>query len=381
MPSELRGTYLGICHPLIIEHLKSLGITSVQLMPVAAFMSEPRLEQLGLTNYWGYNPIAFFAPEPRYAAQEAVTEFKTMVRELHKAGLEVILDVVYNHTAESGFDGPMLSFKGFDNAGYYAFEAGARPRLHSPRQRHRLRQQRQSGSPQQPAAGARRPALLGHRDAGGWLSLRSGGHPGAGGGRVRPHGAFFKAMMADPVLARVKLIAEPWDIGPFGYRLGQFPSQWLEINDRYRDTVRAFWRGDAGKMGTLPPGWSAHGICSRRTGDPHTSVNYLCYHDGFTLEDLVSYNQRHNQANGEDNRDGHGNNLSNNHGVEGPTLDPRVNNLRQQQKRNLIATLLLSQGTPHFLAGDEMGRSQLGNNNAYCQDNQISWVNWQWRGG
>jgi glycogen operon protein len=381
VPAQLQGTYLGISHPVMIEHMKSLGITSVQLMPVAAFMAEPRLEELGLTNYWGYNPIAFFAPEPRYSAGDAVTEFKTMVRELHRAGLEVILDVVYNHTAEAGVDGPILSFKGFDNAGYYLFEMGANGPDH---QRHAN------------VSGCGNSVKLDHHNTlrlvldalrywttemqvDGFrfdLAVTLAREAGA----FNPMGAFFKAVMADPVLVQTKLIAEPWDIGPFGYRVGQFPSQWLEINDHYRDTIRAFWRGDGGKMGDFatrlvgsrdlfPKNWRA----------PHTSVNSICYHDGFTLEDLVSYNQRHNQANGEDNRDGHGNNLSNNHGVEGPTLDPRVNSLRQQQKRNLIATLLLSQGTPHFLAGDEMGRSQLGNNNAYCQDNQISWVNWQWR--
>lgn len=383
IPKALQGTYLGISHPLMIEHMKSLGITSVQLMPVAAFMSEPRLEQLGLSNYWGYNPVAFFAPEPRYSAHtdETVTEFKTMVRELHKAGLEVILDVVYNHTAESGFDGPMLSLKGFDNAGYYAFEAGP----HGPDYSRHANVTGCGNSVNLDHPNTLRLVLDALRY---WVTeMQVDGFRfdlavtlAREAGEFDPMGAFFKALMADPVLSQVKLVAEPWDIGPFGYRLGQFPSQWLEINDRYRDTVRAFWRGDAGKMGDFatrlvgsrdlfPKNWRA----------PHSSVNYLCYHDGFTLEDLVSYNQRHNQANGEDNRDGHGNNLSNNYGVEGPTLDPRVNNLRQQQKRNMIATLLLSQGTPHFLAGDEMGRSQLGNNNAYCQDNQISWVNWQWR--
>lgn len=383
IPKALQGTYLGISHPLMIEHLQGLGVTSVQLMPVAAFMSEPRLEQLGLTNYWGYNPIAFFAPEPRYGAKDAVTEFKTMVRELHRAGLEVILDVVYNHTAESGFDGPMLSLKGFDNAGYYAFESGA----HGPDYHRHANVTGCGNSVNLDHPNTLRLVLDALRY---WVTeMQVDGFRfdlavtlAREAGEFDPMSAFFKAMMADPVLARVRLIAEPWDIGPFGYRLGQFPSQWLEINDRYRDTVRAFWRGDAGKMGDFATRLvGSRDLFPKNWRSPHTSVNYLCYHDGFTLEDLVSYNQRHNQANGEDNRDGHGNNLSSNHGVEGPTLDPRINNLRQQQKRNLIATLLLSQGTPHFLAGDEMGRSQLGNNNAYCQDNQISWVNWQLRPG
>ncbi|ENY72119.1 glycogen debranching enzyme [Aeromonas diversa CDC 2478-85] len=379
VPEALRGTYLGMCHPVMIDHLTELGVTAVQLMPVAAFMAEPRLEKLGLTNYWGYNPIAFFAPEPRYGCGDAVTEFKTMVRELHRAGIEVILDVVYNHTAEGGADGPMLSFKGFDNAGYYAFEQGP----YGPDYQRHLNVTGCGNSFNLDHPNALRLVLDALRY---WVT-----EMGVDGFRFdlavtlareanefEPMGAFFKAIMADPVLGGVRLIAEPWDIGPFGYRLGQFPSQWLEINDRYRDTVRGFWRGDAGRMGDFatrllgsrdlfPKGWRS----------PHTSINFLCYHDGFTLDDLVSYNQRHNQVNGEENRDGHSHNLSCNHGVEGPTLDPRINSLRQQQKRNLIATLLLSQGTPHFLAGDEMGRSQLGNNNAYCQDNRISWVNWQ----
>ncbi|MCS3457444.1 glycogen operon protein [Aeromonas sp. BIGb0405] len=381
IPEAERGTYLGLCHPLMLTHLKSLGISSLQLMPVAAFMAEPRLEDLGLTNYWGYNPVAFFAPEPRYAVRDAVTEFKTMVRELHRAGIEVILDVVYNHTAESGFDGPVLSFKGLDNSGYYSFEPGA----HGPDFNRYANVTGCGNSVNLDHPNSLRLVLDALRY---WVTeMQVDGFRfdlavtlGREAGEFEPMGAFFKALLADPVLAGVKLIAEPWDIGPFGYRLGQFPSQWQEINDRYRDTVRAFWRGDGGKMADLATRlMGSRDLFPKNWRSPHTSINYLCYHDGFTLEDLVSYNQRHNQANGEDNRDGHGNNLSSNHGVEGPTLDPRISSLRLQQKRNLIATLLLSQGTPHFLGGDEMGRSQLGNNNAYCQDNQISWVNWQWR--
>ncbi|MGL5947721.1 MAG: glycogen debranching protein GlgX [Aeromonas sp.] len=377
----MRGRYLGVCHPAIIKHLTELGVTSVQLLPVAAFMAEPRLEEMGLTNYWGYNPIAFMAPEPRYAQTDAVFEFKTMVRELHRADIEVILDVVYNHSAEGGVDGPMLAFKGFDNAGYYAFE-------HSGNGSDFSRHANASGCGNTINVDHPNTLRLVLDSLRYWVQeMQVDGFRfdlavtlAREAGEFEPMGAFFKAVLADPVLAGVKLIAEPWDIGPYGYRLGQFPSQWLEINDRYRDTVRAFWRGDGGKMGDFatrlvgsrdlfPKNWRA----------PHSSVNYLCYHDGFTLDDVVCYAQRHNQANGEENRDGHGHNLSHNYGVEGPTLDPRINSLRQQQKRNLIATLFLSQGTPHFLAGDEMGRSQLGNNNAYCQDNQISWLSWQLR--
>jgi glycogen operon protein len=376
-----RGTYLAMASDPILEHLNKLGVTAIELLPVHAFIDDAFLVEKRLRNYWGYMSLGFFAPEPRYMRDGDIAEFQQMVSRFHQAGIEVILDVVYNHTAESGFDGPMLSLKGFDNAGYYAFESGA----HGPDYHRHANVTGCGNSVNLDHPNTLRLVLDALRY---WVTeMQVDGFRfdlavtlAREAGEFDPMSAFFKAMMADPVLARVRLIAEPWDIGPFGYRLGQFPSQWLEINDRYRDTVRAFWRGDAGKMGDFATRLvGSRDLFPKNWRSPHTSVNYLCYHDGFTLEDLVSYNQRHNQANGEDNRDGHGNNLSSNHGVEGPTLDPRINNLRQQQKRNLIATLLLSQGTPHFLAGDEMGRSQLGNNNAYCQDNQISWVNWQLR--
>lgn len=379
VPENLRGTYLGLSHPSTIQYLKELGVTVVQLMPVASFMSEPRLVNLGLSNYWGYNPICYMAPEPRYAVKHAVTEFKTMVRELHKAGIEVILDVVFNHTAEGGQGGPILSYKGFDNKTYYSFENG------------------QYG-----------PDFQQYSNMTGCGNTFNVDHPntlrlvmdslrywvtemhvdgfrfdlavtlGREGGEFDPYGGFCKALMQDPILRNVKLIAEPWDIGPFGYRLGQFSTQWRELNDRYRDTVRSFWRGDMGKMAEFATRLlGSRDIFPKSFKTIHSSVNFVCYHDGFTLEDTVSYERRHNQANCEENRDGHGHNLSKNYGVEGPTLDKKVIRLRQQQKRNMIATLLLSQGIPHLLAGDEIGRTQLGNNNAYCQDNRISWVNWE----
>ena len=381
LPEELRGTYLGLAHPDVINYIKELGITTIQLMPVASFMSEPRLVNLGLVNYWGYNPVCFMAPDPRYAVKDAVTEFKTMVRELHKAGLEVILDVVYNHTAESGDGGPVLSFKGFDNRSYYVFENGG----HGPIYRHYTNVAGCGNSVNVDHPNVLRLVMDSLRY---WLTeMQVDGFRfdlavtlAREGNEFDPCGGFFKAIMQDPIISQAKLIAEPWDIGPFGYRLGQFPSQWKETNDRFRDTVRSFWRGDMGRMADFATRLlGSRDVFPKSYRSIHSSVNFLCYHDGFTLEDLVSYNQRHNQANGEENRDGHGHNLSNNHGIEGPTADRRITHMRQQQKRNMVATLLLAQGMPHMLAGDEIGRTQMGNNNAYCQDNHISWVSWDLR--
>lgn len=378
---EKRGKYLGLSDPASIKHYKKLGITSLQVMPIFSFMSEDRLKGLGLTNYWGYNPINFFSPDCRYAQFDAVTEFKTMVRELHAQGIEVILDVVYNHTAESGFDGLIVSLKGFDNKNYYTFDKlsdGFTPNY--------LNHSNHSGcgnTVNLSHSWALKLTLDSLRywvtemqvdgfrfDLAVTLARESHGFD--------EQGTFFKALLQDPILSRVKLIAEPWDIGPGGYRLGGFPNEWLECNDRYRDTMRSFWRGDTGHIAEV----ATRLLGSRDMFAPNyrsnfTSVNYICYHDGFTLDDLVCYNSRHNNANGEDNRDGHGHNLSNNYGHEGKTKNIRINELRQQQKRNLITTLLLSQGTPHFLAGDEMGNNQSGNNNAYCQDNKLSWLNWE----
>lgn len=381
VPEAWRGKYLGFCHPAVIRHLQSLGITAVQLLPVASFMSEPRLEDLGLANYWGYNPVCFMAPDPRYGVTDAVAEFKTLVRELHKAGIEVILDVVYNHTAEGGHGGPLLCYKGFDNRNYYMFESGA----HGPDYARYVNVTGCGNSLNVDHPNVLRLVMDSLRY---WVEqMQVDGFRfdlavtvAREGNEFDPWGGFFKAVLQDPVLSQVKLVAEPWDIGPFGYRLGQFPSNWKETNDRYRDTVRSFWRGDTGRMADFATRLlGSRDIFPKSYRAIHSSVNFITYHDGFTLEDLVSYNQRHNHANAEDNRDGHGHNLSANYGVEGPTADRRISHMRQQQKRNLLATLLLSQGTPHLLAGDELGRTQMGNNNAYCQDNRISWLSWELR--
>ena len=304
-----------------------------------------------------------------------------MVRELHKAGLEVVLDVVYNHTAESGDGGPLLSFKGFDNRSYYVYENGG----HGPNYHHYTNVAGCGNSVNVDHPNVLRLVMDSLRY---WLTeMQVDGFRfdlavtlAREGNEFDPCGGFFKAIMQDPIISQAKLIAEPWDIGPFGYRLGQFPSQWKETNDHFRDTVRSFWRGDMGRMADFATRLlGSRDVFPKSYRSIHSSVNFLCYHDGFTLEDLVSYNQRHNQANGEDNRDGHGHNLSNNHGVEGPTADRRITHMRQQQKRNMVATLLLAQGMPHMLAGDEIGRTQMGNNNAYCQDNHLSWVSWDLR--
>ncbi|WP_143872983.1 glycogen debranching protein GlgX [Catenovulum sediminis] len=376
---QYKGKYLGIAQPEVIDYLKSLGVTSLQLMPVMAFMSEPRLNDLGLANYWGYNPINFFTPDPRYANEDSTLEFKTMVRELHKNGIEVILDVVFNHSAEGGFDGPVLSFRGFDNRNFYMFEevhgekdysryvnntgCGNSINLDNPYVLQLVTQSLRYWVEEMQVDGFRFDLAV---------SLAREGND------FDNYSAFFKVLFQDPVLSQVKLIAEPWDIGWGGYRLGQFPENWHECNDKFRDTVRGFWRGDHGLIGDLATRlMGSRDVFLKGLRSINTSVNYIAYHDGFTLHDLVCYEQKHNDANGENNRDGHGHNLSANYGIEGPTDDYKINQLRQKQKRNLLATLFLSQGTPHFLAGDEIGRSQLGNNNAYCQDNPISWLNWQ----
>ena len=378
IPLPMRGKYLGLSHPKSIEHYKALGVTSLQVMPVFSFMSEARLGGLGLTNYWGYNPINFFAPETRYAQYDAVNEFKTMVRDLHIAGIEVILDVVFNHTAESGYNGVVLSLKGLDNKQYYTFEGDKQGLNYQRFSNH-------SGCGNTVNLDFKMSLKLTLDSLRYWVTEMQ-----VDGFRFdlavtlarEPQGfsersAFFKALMQDPILSEVVLIAEPWDIGPGGYRLGAFPEQWKECNDRYRDTMRSFWRGDTGKVAEVATRLlGSHDFFPIKNRCNTTSVNYLCYHDGFTLDDMVSFKDRHNEANGENNRDGHGHNLSANYGCEGPTTEPRIIALRQQQKRNMIATLFLSQGTPHFLAGDEMGNHQAGNNNAYCQDNEISWLNW-----
>ncbi|MBP3749016.1 MAG: glycogen debranching protein GlgX [Ruminobacter sp.] len=384
IPEEYRGTFLGLCQPSVIKYLKELGITAVQLMPVFAKMSESRLIDMGLSNYWGYNPMCFFAPEPGYARSDAVNEFKTMVRELHRAGIGVIMDVVYNHTAEGGHGGPNISFRGFDSRNYYVYEFNEDKSVNYLATTNVTGCGNSFNSSSEPGL---RIILDSMRY---WLTEMQ-----VDGFRFdlavtvarettpyvfnsfETHGTFFKACHADPIISQAILIGEPWDVGGFGYRVGQFPSQWSEQNDRYRDTVRSFWRGDQGKMGELATRLlGSRDLYPKNIRSINTSVNFVSYHDGFTLEDVVSYNDRHNEANGEHNRDGSGNNVSYNWGEEGPTKNPSILRRRNQVKRNMMATLLLSQGIPHFVAGDEIGRTQGGNNNAYCQDNEISYVHW-----
>jgi isoamylase len=379
IPAELRGTYSAIAHPAMIDHLRSLGVTAIELMPVHHFANDSTLIDRGLSNYWGYNTIGFFAPDSKYSSSASpggqVQEFKSMVRELHDAGIEVILDVVYNHTGEGNHLGPTLCFKGIDNSAYY----------------------RLVDNDQQ--------FYMDYTGTGNTLNVR---HPHAlqlimdslrywviemhvDGFRfdlaatlarefydVERLSSFFELVQQDPTVSQVKLIAEPWDVGPGGYQVGNFPPQWTEWNGKYRDTVRDFWRGEAATLGEF---------ASRLTGSadlyehsarrPVASINFVTAHDGFTLRDLVSYNEKHNEANGEDNRDGESYNRSWNCGHEGPTDDPEVNALRARQQRNFLATLLLSQGVPMISHGDELGRTQQGNNNGFCQDNELTWIDWK----
>jgi isoamylase len=379
IPAELRGTYSAIAHPVMIDHLRSLGVSAIELMPVHHFANDSTLIERGLSNYWGYNTIGFLAPDSKYSSSTSpggqVQEFKSMVRELHDAGIEVILDVVYNHTAEGNHLGPTLCFKGIDNSAYY----------------------RLVDNDQQ--------FYMDYTGTGNTLNVR---HPHAlqlimdslrywvtemhvDGFRfdlaatlarefydVDRLSSFFELVQQDPTVSQVKLIAEPWDVGPGGYQVGNFPPQWTEWNGKYRDTVRDFWRGEPATLGEF---------ASRLTGSadlyehsarrPVASINFVTAHDGFTLRDLVSYNEKHNEANGEDNRDGESYNRSWNCGYEGPTDDPEVNALRARQQRNFLATLLLSQGVPMISHGDELGRTQQGNNNGFCQDNELTWVDWK----
>ncbi len=374
VPERLRGKYLGLAEPVVLDHLKRLGVTTVELMPCQAFASEQFLAERGLPNYWGYNPLAWFAPDARYAVDDPVAEFKTMVRALHAAGLEVVMDVVFNHTAEGNELGPTLSLRGFDNALYYRLfphdqaryknftGCGNTVKFDNPEVRSLVLDCLRYWTTEMRVDGFRFDlAPVVGRDSGGFSSSAP----------------FFAALRSDPVLAYVKLIAEPWDIGPGGYQLGHFPAGWSEWNDRYRDTMRAFWRGDRGLLGAFAERFAGSSDLFRQHArKPTASVNFIAAHDGFTLEDTVSYNQRHNEANLENGADGHAHNLSWNCGVEGPTDDPGVRDLRTRQAANLLATLFLSQGVPMLLAGDEFGHTQRGNNNAYCQDNEISWLDW-----
>jgi isoamylase len=373
VPEALRGTYAALASGAMIGYFKRLGITTLELMPVHAFITDQHIADKGLQNYWGYNTLGFFAPEMRYSASEKVKEFKTMVKTLHSAGLEVVLDVVYNHTCEGNELGPTLSLRGIDNASYYMLSddrrhyadytgCGNTVNLENPRALQMVMDSLRYWIEEMHVDGFRfdlASALARER------------------GEVQRLGSFFDVIRQDPALNRVKLIAEPWDLGHGGYQVGNFPPGWAEWNDRYRDGMRAYWKGDGGLIGEFARRLTGSSDLYGRSGKlPHASVNFVTAHDGFTLHDLVSYNEKHNEENGEDNRDGHNDNRSWNCGVEGPTDDPEITALRERQKRNLLATLLLSQGVPMIVAGDEIGRTQNGNNNAYCQDNEISWVDW-----
>jgi isoamylase len=376
VPEHLRGTYAGLGRKEVVDYVKSLGVTSVELLPIHTFIDDSHLLEKGLVNYWGYNSIGFFAPDPRYAADvpNSLREFKEMVACFHDAGLEVILDVVYNHTAEGNERGPTLSFKGLDNVSYY--------RLLPDEPRYYINDTGTGNTLNLSHARVIQMVtdslrywvtemhIDGFRfDLGTILAREPDGFDTQSG--------FLKACLQDPVLATVKLIAEPWDCGPGGYQVGGFPPGWAEWNDKFRDTTRDFWRGEASASAMAPRLCASPDEFKRRGRKPWASVNFVTAHDGFTLNDLVSYNDKHNEANGEDNRDGTSDNRSWNCGAEGPTDDPEVTALRARQRRNFLATLLLSQGTPMLLAGDEAGRTQHGNNNAYCQDTEISWVSWQ----
>ncbi|MGO9286051.1 MAG: glycogen debranching protein GlgX [Mycobacterium sp.] len=378
VPEALRGTYAGLAHPAIIDHLKSLNVTAIELMPVHQFMHDSRLLDLGLRNYWGYNTFGFFAPHNQYAANRkgggAVAEFKSMVRAFHEQGIEVILDVVYNHTAEGNQLGPTVNFRGIDNAAYYRL-VDEDLRLY--------KDFTGTGN----SLNARHPHTLqlimdslrywvtemhvdGFRfDLASTLAREFYD--------VDRLSAFFDLVQQDPVVSQVKLIAEPWDVGEGGYQVGNFPGLWTEWNGKYRDTVRDYWRGEPATLGEFASRLTGSSDLYEATGRrPSASINFVTAHDGFTLNDLVSYNEKHNEANGEGNRDGESHNRSWNCGVEGPTDDPEVLDLRRRQMRNIMATLMLSQGTPMITHGDEMGRTQHGNNNVYCQDSELSWMDW-----
>ncbi len=377
IPESERGSYLAAGNAAVIAHLKWLGVTSVQFMPLAAFMSEPYIVEKGLTNYWGYNPVNFFAPEPRYARRDALAEICQMVDAYHDAEMEVLVDVVFNHTAEGGEGGPILSFKGFSTEQSYLIEQTRQGKLifsnHSG-----------CGNTVNTSSAVMTQLILDAMRF--WVEVI-----GIDGfrfdlavclGREPQHfnsnSGLLRAIHQDPVLKNCVLIAEPWDIGPDGYQLGRFNNPWLEVNDKFRDTVRAFWRGDDGHTADFATRlMGSRDVFFKGVRHVNSSVNNVTYHDGFTLHDLVSYEERHNERNGEHNKDGHGHNLSANYGVEGETSDDKILSLRERQKRNLFATLILSQGTPHILGGDELSRTQNGNNNAYCQDNETSWLHWE----
>ncbi len=375
VPQRLRGTYAGLASYPVIEHLQRLGISAIELMPVHAFVDDRVLTEKGLRNYWGYNSIGFFAPEMRYSESGTVGEFKSMVKRFHSAGIEVILDVVYNHTAEGNHLGPTLSFRGIDNASYYRLMpdnqryymdftgCGNTLNMVHPRVLQLIMDSLRYWAIEMHVDGFR-------FDLAAALARELYD--------VNRLSAFFEVVNQDPVLSQVKLIAEPWDLGAGGYQVGNFPPGWTEWNGKYRDSVRAYWKGDGGLIGELGYRLTGSSDLYEKSGRrPYASINFITAHDGFTLRDLVSYNDKHNEANLEGNRDGESNNRSWNCGAEGPTADPAILQLRARQTRNLLACLVLSQGVPMLLAGDEFGRSQRGNNNAYCQDNELSWVDWR----
>ncbi|MDZ7700367.1 MAG: glycogen debranching protein GlgX [Deltaproteobacteria bacterium] len=378
VPAELRGTYAGLAQPAVIEYLKTLGVTAVELMPVHYFIHDRHLMDQGLKNYWGYNSIGYLAPQNDYAADKrpggVVAEFKQMVKTLHQAGMEVILDVVYNHTAEGNHLGPMLSFKGIDNAYYYRLTDDPRYYMDYTGTGNSLNM-RNPHVLQLVMDSLRYWVQEVHVDGFRFdlaATLARELHD------VDRLSAFFDIIQQDPIISQVKLIAEPWDVGEGGYQVGNFPPVWTEWNGKYRDCVRDFWRGEDRTMGEFAARFTGSSDLYENTSRlPYASINFITAHDGFTLSDLVSYNKKHNQANGEENLDGESHNRSWNCGVEGPTEDPDVRRLRERQKRNFLATLMLSQGVPMLLGGDEAGRTQQGNNNAYCQDNEISWYDWE----
>jgi isoamylase len=380
VPPELRGTYAGLAHSASIDYLKQLGVTAVELMPVHHFLQDKHLVDQGLRNYWGYNSISFLAPHGEYAADKrpgaAVVEFKQMVKALHQAGIEVILDVVYNHTAEGNHYGPMLSFRGIDNAYYYRLVEGDRRHYMDYTGTGNSLNMRHPHALQLLMDSLRYWILEMHVDGFRFdlaSTLARELH------EVHRLSSFFDVIQQDPVISQVKLIAEPWDVGEGGYQVGNFPPGWSEWNGKYRDCLRDFWRGKDETLGEFAYRFTGSSdLYADDTRNPVASINFVTAHDGFTLRDLVSYNDKHNHANGEDNRDGTNDNRSWNCGVEGPTADPGVLALRARQQRNVLVTLMLSQGIPMLLAGDEFGRSQQGNNNAYCQDNEISWIDWTW---
>ncbi len=379
VPEDLRGTYAGVAHPAVIEHLQKLGVTAIELMPVHQFVQDSTLAEKGLRNYWGYNTIGFFAPHNEYSSTgdlgQQAQEFKSMVRAMHEAGIEVILDVVYNHTAEGNHLGPTIAFRGIDNTAYYRLEendkryytdytgTGNSLNVRSPHSlqlimdslRYWVTDMRVDGFRFDLAATLAREFY-----------------------DVDRLSSFFELVQQDPVVSQVKLIAEPWDVGPGGYQVGNFPPQWSEWNGKYRDEVRDFWRGEPSSLGEFASRITGSADLYENSGrKPVASINFVTAHDGFTIRDLVSYNEKHNEANGEDGNDGESHNRSWNCGVEGDTDDPEVLTLRARQQRNFIATLLLSQGVPMLLHGDELGRTQQGNNNTYAQDNELSWVHWE----